>query len=110
MRRVSVEFETLVQPDWRIRKINLTANNIVAEDMVEEENGVLMQVDLFGEYLQNLRQREQEKRLEKRERRAQKAVIDIKRRYGKNSILRAIDFEEGATARERNREVGGHRA
>ena len=40
----------------------------------------------------------------------QRAVLKIKRRYGKNAILRGISFEEGATARERNRQIGGHRA
>ena len=40
----------------------------------------------------------------------QRAVLKIKQRYGKNAILRGISFEEGATARERNRQIGGHRA
>ena len=40
----------------------------------------------------------------------QRAILKIKRRYGKNAILRGISFEEGATARERNRQIGGHRA
>ena len=45
-----------------------------------------------------------------REHRLQEALISIKERYGKNAILRGLNFEPGATARERNRQIGGHRA
>jgi DNA polymerase V len=45
-----------------------------------------------------------------KERRQQEAILSIRRRFGKNAILKGMDFEEGATARERNRQIGGHKA
>ena len=108
MARVSEEFVRLVRPDWRIRKLNLTANEVVDENLAEDEE-VTGQLDLFGEYLRRAEAQAARRKGEQRERRMQRAMIDIKRRYGKNAILRAMDFEEGATTRERNREVGGHR-
>jgi DNA polymerase V len=45
-----------------------------------------------------------------REKRIQETVIDIKKRFGKNAILKGMNLEEGATAKERNRQIGGHKA
>ncbi len=68
------------------------------------------QLDLFTDYeaLENQRQEEQA-RLDK-ERRMQEAQLKIKQRFGKNAILRGLNFEEGATAKERNEQIGGHKA
>ncbi|HIT90942.1 MAG TPA: hypothetical protein IAC41_11070 [Candidatus Merdenecus merdavium] len=46
----------------------------------------------------------------KREKQIQKAVLDVKKKYGKNAILKGMNFREGATAVQRNRQIGGHKA
>ena len=65
-----------------------------------------VQLDLFSPP----EQREREDRAMERENRLMKAVLSIKNRYGKNAILRGMNFEKGATTRERNGQVGGHKA
>ena len=55
------------------------------------------------------RDEEKEQRLE-REKRLQEAVLEMKQKFGKNAVLKGMSLEEGATARERNRQIGGHRA
>ena len=76
-----------------IRRVYVVANHVVDESKVE---GV--QLDLFEEPVDTTRERSR-----------QEAILEIRRRFGKNAILTGIDFEEGATARERNNQIGGHR-
>ena len=45
-----------------------------------------------------------------REKRRQQALLQIKRRFGKNAILKGMNFREGATAADRNKQIGGHKA
>ena len=68
-----------------------------------KEGQVYQQLDLFTDY--EALKKEQEK-----ERRLQKSILDIKKKYGKNAVLRGMNFEEGATAKERNGQIGGHQA
>ena len=63
-------------------------------------------MDLFADYAAR---KEQEAVLEK-EKHLQQAVLDIKKKYGKNAILKGMNYEEGATAAQRNRQIGGHKA
>lgn len=114
-------FDRCVNPDLLVRRLNLTTNHVVSEASVAAQEAVPqrlrvgarsagMQLDLFTDYeaLEKQRQEEQEK-LDK-ERRMQEAQLKIKQRFGKNAILRGLNFEEGATAKERNEQIGGHKA
>ena len=74
------------------------------------ETGAYEQMDLFTDYEALEKQREKEAADLDREKRWQKAMLDIKKKYGKNAVLRGMSFEEGATARERNGQIGGHKA
>lgn len=85
-------FERITDPALTVRRLNLTANHVV------EDNGVC-QMDLF----QDTKQLEKEKRL-------QQVVLELKNRYGKNAVLKASSYEEGATMRQRNGQIGGHSA
>ena len=67
-------------------------------------------MSLFEDYESTKRQQREKQALLNRERRMQEALIGIKQKYGKNAILKGINFEEGATAKERNRQIGGHRS
>lgn len=66
------------------------------------------QMDLFTDYQALEQEREEEKAARERERRIQEAMLDIK--YGKNAILKGLSYQEGATGKERNRQIGGHKA
>ena len=68
------------------------------------------QLDLFTDYEQLERQKKEEQEALDKERRIQEARLAIKQRFGKNAILKGLNFEEGATAKERNRQIGGHKA
>lgn len=101
-------FRRLVNPDFLIRRVNLTVAHLMDEHA--EKKKLPVQLDLFTDY-EELRRREQQKKksLEK-ERKMQKTVLALKKRFGKNAILKGVSFREGATARERNKQIGGHKA
>lgn len=88
-----------------VRRINICANNVVSE---QEANGEgYEQLTLFADQ-QDAKAEEQEAR--ERERRLQEAMLSVRKRYGKNAMLKGTDLQEGAMTRERNRQIGGHKA
>ncbi len=78
-------------------------------DLAAKEN-MPQQLDLFTDYEALEKQKQEEKAKLDKERRMQEAQLKIKQRFGKNAILRGLNFEEGATAKERNKQIGGHKA
>jgi DNA polymerase V len=86
-------FDRIVDPSLQVRRLNVTAANVAAESRDGE------QLELFEEPFDT-----------DRERRRQEAILEIRRKYGKNAILKGMNFEEGATAMERNKQIGGHKA
>lgn len=82
---------------------------MVDEDLAVSEP-VFEQMDLFTDYAALQREQEAEEAERSRERSLQQAMLDIKKKYGKNAILKGMNLAEGATAMERNRQIGGHRA
>lgn len=104
-------YDGIVNKNLLIRRLNLTTNHVIDEaSPAARGKDKAVQLDLFTDYEALEKERRQEdERLEK-ERRMQETLLDIKRKFGKNSILRGLNFEEGATARERNRQIGGHKA
>jgi DNA polymerase V len=83
---------------------------VVSEASVAAMENVPQQLDLFTDYEALEKQRQEEKARLDKERRMQEAQLKIKQRFGKNAILRGLNFEEGATAKERNNQIGGHKA
>ena len=100
-------FERIIDKNLLTRRINVVANNVQSEDKGSNNNS-FEQLNLFTEFNQNLNEKHQ-KEIEK-ERNLQHAIIDIKRKYGKNAILKGMNFEEGGTTISRNSQIGGHRA
>ena len=100
--------DRILNPDLLVRRLTITANHIQPEKEAEEGT-VPGQLDLFTSPEALLLQ-EKARRLRQRERQRQKAMLDIKQKYGKNAILTGTNFRDGATMRERNRQIGGHRA
>lgn len=102
-------FDQITDPDLLVRRLNLTSNNVVSEGRLKGKSGAV-QLDLFTDYEQERRKREERERELTRERKLQQTVLQIKKRFGKNAILKGLNFDEGATAIERNRQIGGHSA
>ena len=92
-----------------VRRISLTTCRVVDESMAKEKD-VPQQLDLFTDYEEQERQKKEEQEALDKERRIQEARLAIKNRFGKNAILKGLNFEEGATAKERNEQIGGHKA
>ncbi len=102
-------YDRIINRDLLVRRINLTTNHIISEaDAIKAANS--RQLDLFADSEAALAARKAETARLDKERRIQEARLKIKKRFGKNAILKGINFEEGATARERNRQIGGHKA
>lgn len=104
---VSQLCDRILDPELLVRRINITAANVIPESAVPKTECV--QLDLFAEADAEQREQQQTEALQ-RERRRQQAVLRIKHKYGKNAILKGMNLEEGATARDRNSQVGGHKA
>ena len=102
-------YDRIVNPDLLVRRINLAANRVIPESRTVPEE-VPCQLDLFSDIEAESRRKEEEEAALAREKRRQQAVLDIRKKYGKNAILKGMNLEEGATAMERNRQIGGHKA
>ena len=102
-------YQRTVHPALLIRRITLVVNHVVREADLQEENGY-EQLNLFTDYaaLQSERKTEEEKR--GKERQLQEAMLSIRNRYGKDAVLKGLNLQEGATGRERSRQIGGHKA
>ena len=102
-------FDRITDPALLVRRINLTANHVTDEDTASR-NPVPIQYDLFTDYEAVERKNAEEKEKLDKERKMQTAILKIKKQFGKNAILKGLNFEEGATAKERNKQIGGHKA
>ena len=92
-------FDKIINRHLSVRRLNITAKHVISR--TEHENIKVEQLNLFSQI-------DETKSI--REEKIQKTILDIKKKFGKNSILRGLNFEEGATGRERNNTIGGHRA
>ncbi|MCR5627690.1 MAG: DNA methylase [Lachnospiraceae bacterium] len=103
-------FDRIVDSSLYVRRMYVVANHIIPENKVVYTEPEYEQLDLFTDYEKRDREREEQKAELEKERSIQEALLDIKKKYGKNSILKGTNFKEGATARERNAQIGGHKA
>ena len=102
-------FDNIVNKDLLVRRVNISANHIMNEADIQEKQRY-EQLDLFSNYEEIQKKREQEEKALKKERAIQKATLEIKERYGKNAILKGFNLQEGATTIQRNKQIGGHQA
>lgn len=100
-------FDRIVDRNLLVRRIYVVANHVVSEDMVKPPEPE--QLDLFTDYAALEEQREKEQTELDREKRRQKAVLEIQKKFGKNALLKGMNLEEGATGRDRNAQIGGHK-
>ncbi len=100
-------FDRIVDRGLLVRRMYVVAARLVDESTVA---AYPEQLDLFHDYHEIIRQREEEQRALAREKSLQKTMISLKHRFGKNAVLKGMNLKEGATAIERNRQIGGHKA
>lgn len=104
-------YDRIVDPDLTLRRVTVAANRLTDETEAAEADGQgYEQLDLFTDYGVLEQEREAEKALLAKERKLQEAMLAVKKKYGKNAILKGTNLQEGATTKERNRQIGGHKA
>ena len=96
-------YREITDQNLLVRKINITANHLLPETALPENPP--QQISLFGEPSPS-----EEPEFLERERKRQKTVLELRKRFGKNAVLKGMNLQEGATARERNQQIGGHKA
>ena len=101
LQAITTLYDQIVDKNLLIRRLNVTANHVLQENQAPSLP-VNMQMDFFAPNEQS--------ESDIREKRRQKAMLTIKKKFGKNAILKGMNFEEGATARDRNSQIGGHKA
>ena len=109
MDAVTELYERIVDKELTVRRMYVVANHVVPEDTVTDKQ-TPMQLDLFTDYEELQKQKAEEENKLSKEKSMQRALIDIKKKYGKNAILKGMNYQEGATTIERNGQVGGHKA
>ena len=92
-----------------VRRINITADNVIPEGDAKAKTSAV-QLDLFTDYEEQEQSRTEKEESLKKEKKVQTAIIDIKKKFGKNAILKGMNLEDGATAKDRNSQIGGHKA
>lgn len=105
--KVAELFDRIVNPLLLVRRLTLSLNHLVPESSVKAKPQPV-QLDLFADNEADARKREEERARLEKERRAQEAALRIKKAFGKNAILKGLNYSEGATQRERNAQIGGH--
>ena len=102
-------YDRIVDENLLVRRITIAACNLLPEGMAKDDGG-FAQLDLFTDFEAEQKQREAEDAALRREKQRQKTLLHIKKRYGKNAIFKGMNLEDGATAMDRNRQIGGHKA
>ena len=102
-------FEEIVDPLLYVRRIYVTANNIISNTAAHEKQSA-RQLSLFDDFGDGAAETEKKQQDMKREQSMQKAMIELKKKFGKNAVLKGMNLEEGGTTIERNGQIGGHKA
>lgn len=110
MRKAAMSiFDRIVNPHLTIRRVAIAANHVKTE-ISNKQIEKVGQMDFFTDYDALQKQREKEEQALEKEKRLQQATLQIKKRYGKNAVLKGMNLEEGANTKERNELIGGHKA
>ena len=109
MDAVASIYDRIVDNRLFVRRFNVAVMHLLPREEIKNDE-VPEQLDLFTDYEALEKEKQAEEAALDREHRMQKALLDIRDRFGKNSIIKGLNLQEGATALERNNQVGGHRA
>ncbi len=107
---VTTLFNEIVNPFLLVRRLTVAANHVVDEAVAKAESAKPEQLNLFTDYEALEKKQQEEEAALAKERKLQEAMLSVKKKYGKNAILKGINLEEGSTAWERNNQIGGHKA
>ncbi len=102
-------YDRIINKNLLVRRVNISANNILSEEDSKMERA-FQQINIFTDYEKQKEKLERDEIRLKKERSIQKTMISIKKQYGKNAILKGMNFEDGATSIDRNGQIGGHKA
>ena len=102
-------YDRIVNPKLLVRRINIVANRLTDERKVTEDSQ-FEQLDLFVDYEAVQREKDKERKELSKERMIQEAMLKVKKKYGKNAMLKGMNLQEGAMTKERNKQIGGHKA
>ena len=102
-------YDRIVDENLLIRRVYVTANRVVDEQSILEETE-FTQMDLFTDYQAVAEEQKAGQEKREKERRLQEAMLSVKKKYGKNAMLKGTNLQEGATMQERNNQIGGHHA
>lgn len=102
-------FDEIVDENLLVRRVNIGANHIMEEGSVTHKTS-FEQLDLFRDYESEKAEEEKENLELEKEKKLQHAMLDIKKKYGKNAILKGMNLQEGAKTKDRNNQIGGHKA
>lgn len=97
-------YERIIDKNLLVRRINISANNVIDESKAKLQKAS-EQLDLFGDF----QKRENDLKEEQIERNLQRSILDIKKKYGKNAIVKGMNLQEAGTAIARNSQIGGHK-
>lgn len=109
MQAITALYDDIVQPKRLVRRLTIAFHQLKEETMIKN-TPTIKQLDLFTDYKVVEKKKQQETVARKKERQKQEALLQIRKKFGKNSILKGMNLEEGATTRERNNQIGGHKA
>ena len=102
-------YERIVDKNLLVRRVTISANHVVHESTVSTA-AQAEQLDMFSDYEEQARKLETEQAALEREKRGQQAIIALRKKFGKNAVLKGMNLQEGATTKDRNAQVGGHKA
>ncbi len=103
-------FDRIIDESLLVRRLNITMNHVVDEASIVNKEPSHEQLDLFSDYTATKARQEKENAELEREKKMQQAMLTIKKKFGKNAVLKGMNLEEGATAKDRNKQIGGHKA
>lgn len=103
-------FDRITDKSLLVRRVNVSANHVVVSESQIYASDQVEQLDLFVDYKEQERKQKAEQASLERERKAQEVIIKIRKKFGKNAILKGMNLQEGATTKDRNNQVGGHKA
>ena len=104
-------YDRTVDKNLLVRRFNVAVMHLVSEEEARKmQESQTEQLDLFTDYEAEDKRRQAEEAGLEKERKVQQALLDIREKYGRNAVVRGLSLQEGATAIERNRQIGGHRA
>lgn len=109
LEKTSELYDQIIDSGLLIRRLNVTANHVIRESEIPDEHAY-EQLNLFTDYGKLEGERREETQKLSQEKKLQHAMLDIKKKYGKNAILKGMNLEEGATTIQRNSQIGGHKA